>query len=164
VATVQLRFDGWVTELADAKAMHNVNADLSDGRAPVCLSPARLSLPLALWVHKKHCMRRCQAQQSERVGERVRRAWTTLSTAPTQSRERVKEREGERQREQGILDLFLISDAEREGERVRKRGGRAREREREQGIDNLLYSADAEFSCFADLVRVPSHPSHVPSE
>lgn len=34
VATVQLRFDGWVTELADAKAMHNVNADLSDGRAP----------------------------------------------------------------------------------------------------------------------------------
>jgi hypothetical protein len=38
---VQLRFDGWVTELADAKAMHNVNADLSDGRAPVCLSPAR---------------------------------------------------------------------------------------------------------------------------
>eukprot|EP00638_Chattonella_subsalsa_P000507 CAMPEP_0117755038 /NCGR_PEP_ID=MMETSP0947-20121206/13205_1 /TAXON_ID=44440 /ORGANISM="Chattonella subsalsa, Strain CCMP2191" /LENGTH=543 /DNA_ID=CAMNT_0005574279 /DNA_START=312 /DNA_END=1943 /DNA_ORIENTATION=- len=34
VATVQLRFDGWVTEMQDMEAMKKVNADLSDGKAP----------------------------------------------------------------------------------------------------------------------------------
>ncbi|KAH8073555.1 GTPase [Aureococcus anophagefferens] len=34
IATVQLRFDGWVTELRDGHKMHDVSGDLSDGRAP----------------------------------------------------------------------------------------------------------------------------------
>ena len=34
IATVQLRFDGWVTELQDSHKMHDVSGDLSDGRAP----------------------------------------------------------------------------------------------------------------------------------
>ena len=34
IATVQLRFDGWVTELQDKAKMHDVAGDLSDGRAP----------------------------------------------------------------------------------------------------------------------------------
>jgi len=34
VATVQLRFDGWVTELQDMEAMKKINADLSNGKAP----------------------------------------------------------------------------------------------------------------------------------
>eukprot|EP01039_Chlorochromonas_danica_P004728 gene4727-5176_t len=34
VQTVQLRFDGWVTELQDEEKMKNVAGDLSDGRAP----------------------------------------------------------------------------------------------------------------------------------
>jgi zeta-carotene desaturase len=34
VATVQLRFDGWVTELQDMEALKNVKGDLSDGKAP----------------------------------------------------------------------------------------------------------------------------------
>mmetsp|Transcript_5780 Transcript_5780/g.18249 ORF Transcript_5780/g.18249 Transcript_5780/m.18249 type:complete len:622 (+) Transcript_5780:196-2061(+) len=34
IATVQLRFDGWVTEMNDADARKNVHGDLSDGRAP----------------------------------------------------------------------------------------------------------------------------------
>jgi len=33
VATVQLRFDGWVTEMQDMEAMKHVKADLSDGKA-----------------------------------------------------------------------------------------------------------------------------------
>ncbi|KAJ1481007.1 hypothetical protein T484DRAFT_1759159 [Baffinella frigidus] len=33
VATVQLRFDGWVTELADMEAMKHVKSDLSNGKA-----------------------------------------------------------------------------------------------------------------------------------
>jgi len=32
IATVQLRFDGWVTEMQDANRMMEVNANLSDGR------------------------------------------------------------------------------------------------------------------------------------
>jgi len=34
IATVQLRFDGWVTELADAAKMGDTAGDLGDGRAP----------------------------------------------------------------------------------------------------------------------------------
>ncbi|CAM9447550.1 unnamed protein product [Chrysoparadoxa australica] len=34
VQTVQLRFDGWVTELADEKKMKEVNGDFSNGKAP----------------------------------------------------------------------------------------------------------------------------------
>ena len=34
VQTVQLRFDGWVTELADDVKMREINKDLSDGKAP----------------------------------------------------------------------------------------------------------------------------------
>jgi zeta-carotene desaturase len=34
VATVQLRYDGWVTELEDKTVMKNLNGDLSDGKAP----------------------------------------------------------------------------------------------------------------------------------
>eukprot|EP00629_Pelagomonadales_sp_RCC1024_P017091 CAMPEP_0119260262 /NCGR_PEP_ID=MMETSP1329-20130426/732_1 /TAXON_ID=114041 /ORGANISM="Genus nov. species nov., Strain RCC1024" /LENGTH=617 /DNA_ID=CAMNT_0007259683 /DNA_START=45 /DNA_END=1898 /DNA_ORIENTATION=- len=34
IATVQLRFDGWVTELRDAEKRAHVSGDLSDGRAP----------------------------------------------------------------------------------------------------------------------------------
>merc|ERR1719375_2836506 len=34
IATVQLRFDGWVTELQDAEKMKDTSGDLSDGRAP----------------------------------------------------------------------------------------------------------------------------------
>jgi len=34
VATVQLRYDGWVTELEDKSVMKNLNGDLSDGKAP----------------------------------------------------------------------------------------------------------------------------------
>lgn len=34
VATVQLRFDGWVTELSDPEKMKDVNSDYSRGRAP----------------------------------------------------------------------------------------------------------------------------------
>ena len=34
IATVQLRFDGWVTELQDTAKMHDTSGDLSDGRAP----------------------------------------------------------------------------------------------------------------------------------
>jgi zeta-carotene desaturase len=33
IATVQLRFDGWVTEMQDSDKMMHVNGDLSDGRA-----------------------------------------------------------------------------------------------------------------------------------
>ena len=34
VETVQLRFDGWVTELQDEVKMKNINEDLSNGKAP----------------------------------------------------------------------------------------------------------------------------------
>lgn len=34
VATVQLRFDGWVTELEDMRMMKNLNGEFSDGKAP----------------------------------------------------------------------------------------------------------------------------------
>jgi zeta-carotene desaturase len=34
IATVQLRFDGWVTELRDADRMADTGGDLADGRAP----------------------------------------------------------------------------------------------------------------------------------
>lgn len=34
VETVQLRFDGWVTELTDPVKMREINKNLSDGRAP----------------------------------------------------------------------------------------------------------------------------------
>lgn len=34
VATVQLRFDGWVTELSDPEKMKDVQSDYSRGRAP----------------------------------------------------------------------------------------------------------------------------------
>jgi len=34
IATVQVRFDGWVTELNDEKAMMDVSGDKSDGKAP----------------------------------------------------------------------------------------------------------------------------------
>jgi len=34
IATVQLRFDGWVTEMEDDKAMMDTTGDLSDGKAP----------------------------------------------------------------------------------------------------------------------------------
>merc|ERR1719326_2781194 len=34
IATVQLRFDGWVTEMQDMEKMVQVHGDLSDGRAP----------------------------------------------------------------------------------------------------------------------------------
>lgn len=34
VATVQLRFDGWVTELNDADKMRDIESDYSAGRAP----------------------------------------------------------------------------------------------------------------------------------
>lgn len=34
VATVQLRFDGWVTELGDPEKMKDVKSDYSAGRAP----------------------------------------------------------------------------------------------------------------------------------
>jgi zeta-carotene desaturase len=34
IATVQVRFDGWVTEMQDEKAMMDVSGDKSDGRAP----------------------------------------------------------------------------------------------------------------------------------
>merc|ERR1719428_2060595 len=34
IATVQLRFDGWVTELQDQAKMKDTTGDLSDGRAP----------------------------------------------------------------------------------------------------------------------------------
>lgn len=34
VATVQLRFDGWVTELNDLEKMKDVKTDYSGGRAP----------------------------------------------------------------------------------------------------------------------------------
>jgi len=34
VATVQLRFDGWVTELSDGVAMRDTDGDKSDGKAP----------------------------------------------------------------------------------------------------------------------------------
>ena len=34
IATVQLRFDGWVTEMQDERRMMDVSGDLSDGKAP----------------------------------------------------------------------------------------------------------------------------------
>ena len=34
IATVQLRFDGWVTEMQDERRMMDVSGDLSDGNAP----------------------------------------------------------------------------------------------------------------------------------
>ena len=34
IATVQLRFDGWVTEMQDQQAMMDVSGDKSDGKAP----------------------------------------------------------------------------------------------------------------------------------
>jgi len=34
IATVQLRFDGWVTEMQDEARMKDVSGDLSDGKAP----------------------------------------------------------------------------------------------------------------------------------
>lgn len=34
VQTVQLRFNGWVTELQDAEKMRDINSDKSDGKAP----------------------------------------------------------------------------------------------------------------------------------
>ena len=45
---VQLRFDGWVTELADMDAMKDVKGDLSDGKAAVHPLPFPLSLALFL--------------------------------------------------------------------------------------------------------------------
>ncbi len=34
---LQLRFDGWVTELEDVKMMKNVNSEFSDGKVLACI-------------------------------------------------------------------------------------------------------------------------------